>query len=65
MYEQVHLNFAYGWVLRVRAHHSTFSKNRHGWFRDSDLLRQLSKMTVARRIAEGPVAGEALRSMPA
>jgi transposase len=33
--------------------HSTFSKNRHGRFRDSDLLRQLFETTVKRCIAEG------------
>ena len=38
--------------------HSTFSKNRHGRFRDSDLLRQLFEMTVARCMAEGLVGGE-------
>ncbi len=38
--------------------HSTFSKNRHGRFRDSDLLRQLFETTVVRCIAEGLVGGE-------
>jgi hypothetical protein len=38
--------------------HSTFSKNRHGRFRDSDLLRKLFEETVARCIAEGLVGGE-------
>jgi hypothetical protein len=38
--------------------HSTFSKNRHGRLRDSELLRRLFDMTVARRIAEGLVGGE-------
>ena len=38
--------------------HSTFSKNRHGRFRDSDLLRELFETTVARCIAEGLVGGE-------
>ena len=38
--------------------HSTFSKNRHGRFRDSDLLRQLFETTVARCMAEGLVGGE-------
>lgn len=36
--------------------HSTFSKNRHGRFRDSDLLRHLFKTVVARCIAEGLVS---------
>jgi len=38
--------------------HSTFSKNRHGRFRDSDLLRHLFETTVARCVAEGLVGGE-------
>ena len=38
--------------------HSTFSKNRHGRFRESDLLRQLFETTVHRCIEEGLVGGE-------
>src|SRR5690606_15897742 len=38
--------------------HSTFSKNRHGRFRDSNLLRKLFEMTVERCIAEGLVGAE-------
>jgi hypothetical protein len=38
--------------------HSTFSKNRHGRFRDSELLRHLFETVVARCIAEGLVSGE-------
>lgn len=38
-------------------YHSTFSKNRLGHFRDSDLLRELFG-TTARRCAEGLVGGE-------
>jgi Transposase DDE domain/Transposase domain (DUF772) len=37
---------------------STFSKNRHGRFRDSDLLRRLFEATVRRCMAEGIVGGE-------
>jgi len=37
--------------------HSTFSKNRHGRFRDSDLLRDLFEITVHRCIEEGLVGG--------
>ena len=37
---------------------STFSKNRHGRFRDSDLLRKLFETTVRRCIDEGLVGGE-------
>src|SRR3546814_3728566 len=40
--EEVHLNLAYRWFCRLSLEgdvpdHSTFSKNRHGRFRDSDL----------------------------
>src|SRR3982751_1524042 len=60
--EEVHLNLAYRWFCRLGLDgdvpdHSTFSKNRHGRFRDSDLLRELFEMTVARCIAEGLVGG--------
>ena len=37
--------------------HSTFSKNRHGRFRDSDLLRHLFE-TVVRAASRGLVGGE-------
>ena len=45
--EEVHLNLAYRWFCRLDLtdpvpDHSTFSKNRHGRFRDSDLFRQRS-----------------------
>jgi len=48
--EEVHLNLAYRWFCRLGLDgavpdHSTFSKNSHGRFRDSDLLRQLFEMT--------------------
>jgi hypothetical protein len=39
--------------------HSTFSKNRHGRFRDSDVLRKLFETVVARCMREGLVGGEA------
>jgi uncharacterized protein YoaH (UPF0181 family) len=39
--------------------HSTFSKNRHGRFRESDLLRKLFETVVARCMKEGIVSGEA------
>lgn len=61
--EEVHLNLAYRWFCRLGLNgtvpdHSTFSKNRHGRFRDSDLLRRLFETTVARCMAEGLVGGE-------
>jgi transposase len=62
--EEVHLNLAYRWFCRLSLDadvpdHSTFSKNRHGRFRDSDLLRMLFETVVARCMAEGLVGGEA------
>jgi len=61
--EEVHLNLAYRWFCRLSLDadvpdHSTFSKNRHGRFRDSDLLRQVFETVVGRCMAEGLVGGE-------
>src|SRR5580692_7569622 len=61
--EEVHLNLAYRWFCRLGLDgkvpdHATFSKNRHGRFRDSHLLRELFEATVARCMAEGMVGGE-------
>ena len=38
--------------------HSTFSKNRHGRFRESDLLRHVFETTVSRCMEEGLVGGQ-------
>jgi transposase len=62
--EEVHLNLAYRWFCRLGLDgevpdHSTFSKNRHGRFRESDLLRKLFETVVARCIKERLVGGEA------
>jgi transposase len=61
--EEVHLNLAYRWFCRLDLSdrvpdHSTFSKNRHGRFRESDLLRHLFETTVAQCIVEGLVSGQ-------
>ncbi len=61
--EEVHLNLAYRWFCRLDLtdrvpDHSTFSKNRHGRFRESELLRHLFETTVARCIEEGLVSGQ-------
>src|SRR5919107_2341069 len=61
--DEVHLNLAYRLFCRLGLDgrvpdHSTFSKNRHGRFRDSDLLRRLFEAVLARCIAEGLVGGE-------
>jgi transposase len=61
--DEIHLNLAYRWFCRLGLEgdvpdHSTFSKNRHGRFRDSDLLRQVFESVVARCMEEGLVGGE-------
>jgi transposase len=61
--EEVHLNLAYRWFCRLDLNdaipdHSTFSKNRHGRFRESDLFRHLFNTVLTRCIAEGLVGGE-------
>src|SRR6188474_1686468 len=61
--EEVHLNLAYRWFCRLGLDgdvpdHSTFSKNRHGRFRDSDVLRHVFETVVRRCMAEGLVGGE-------
>ena len=61
--EEVHLNLAYRWFCRVGLDgdvpdHSTFSKNRHGRFRDSDLLRRVFETVLRRCLDEGLVGGE-------
>lgn len=61
--EEVALNLAYRWFCRLDLDddvpdHSTFSKNRHGRFRESDLLRHVFERVVGLCIAEGLVKGE-------
>jgi transposase len=61
--EEVHLNLAYRWFCRLGLagevpDHSTFSKNRHGRFRESDLLRQVFETVLRRCLKEGLVAGD-------
>ena len=61
--EEVHLNLAYRWFCRLGlegkvADHSTFSENRHGRFRESDIFRQLFETVLQRGMAEGLVGGE-------
>jgi transposase len=61
--EEVHLNLAYRWFCRLGLEgdvpdHSTFSKNRHGRFRESDLLRRVFETVVRRCMEEGLVGGE-------
>jgi len=61
--EEVHLNLAYRWFCRLGLEdevpdHSTFSKNRHGRFRDSETFRHVFEMVLQRCMAEGLVGGE-------
>ena len=62
--DEVHLNLGYRWFCRLGLDgdvpdHSTFSKNRHGRFRESDLLRKLFETVVSRCIKERIVGGDA------
>ena len=61
--EEVHLNLAYRWFCRLGLEgkvpdHSTFSRNRHGRFRQSNILRHLFETVVERCLREGLVGGE-------
>jgi transposase len=60
--EEVALNLAYRWFCRLSIedpvpHHSTFSRTRHGRFRESDALRYVFEQVVERCMAEGFVGG--------
>src|SRR5436189_4658679 len=62
--EEVHLNLAYRWFCRLGLDgevpdHSTFSKNRHGRYRDCDLLLKLFETVVRSCMAQGLVDGTA------
>ena len=61
--EEVHLNLAYRWFCRLGLEdkipdHSTFSKNRHGRFRESDTFRHVFEGVLRRCMTEGLVEGE-------
>jgi transposase len=61
--EEVHLNLAYRLFCRLGLEeqipdHSTFSKNRHGRFRENDTLRFVFEQVLHRCLAEGLVGGE-------
>src|SRR5438067_2058785 len=63
--EEVSLNLAYRWFCRLGLEdavpdHSTFSKNRHGRFRESDAFRHVFESVVERCMKEGLVGGEGL-----
>lgn len=61
--EEVHLNLAYRWFCQLSLEdkipdHSTFSKNRHGRFRESDTFRHVFETVLRRCMTEGLVGGE-------
>ena len=61
--EEVRYNLAYRWFCRLPLgaavpHHSTFSKNRHGRFRDAGVFRLLFENTVQRCVAAGLVGAK-------
>lgn len=61
--QEVELNLAYRWFCRLGLedkvpNHSTFSVNRHGRFRDSDVLRQVFEGVVCQCMEAGLVGGE-------
>jgi transposase len=61
--EEVHLNLAYRWFCKLGLEdavpdHSTFSKNRHGRFRQSGAFRHLFESVLHRCMSEGLVRGE-------
>ena len=61
--EEVQLNLAYRWFCRlsledVVPNHSTFSKNRHGRFRESGTFRWVFDKVVRACMAAGLVKGE-------
>jgi len=61
--EEIRYNLAYRWFCRLGLEdeipdHSTFSKNRHGRFRETDLLRLVFDNVVQRCNNEGLIKGE-------
>lgn len=61
--EEVDFNLAYRWFCKLGLEdevpdHSSFSKNRHGRFRESGLLRLLFDLVVQQCIEQGLVKGE-------
>jgi transposase len=61
--EEVRLNLAYRWFCRLSIEdpvtdHSTFSKNRHGRFRQAEVLRHVFERVLQSCIDAGLVGGE-------
>ena len=68
--QEVELHLAYRWFCRLDLDdpvpdHSTFSVNRHGRFRDSDILRQVFEAVVRTYMDAGLVKGEDRTNRPA
>ena len=60
--EEIHVNLAYRWFCKLDLadpvpDHSSFSKNRHGRFRESGLFRHLFETVLQRCMDEGLVGG--------
>ncbi len=61
--EEINFNLAYRWFCQIGLedevpNHSTFSKNRHGRYRASDIFRFVFDSVVQRCVEEGLVKGE-------
>jgi transposase len=61
--EELRMHLAWRWFTGLGfdqeiPHHSTFSKNRHGRFQESNLFQEIFEEMVARCIATGLVKGE-------
>lgn len=61
--QEVELNLAYRWFCRLGLedkvpHHSTFSVNRHGRFREGDVFRKIFERVVHQCMGAGLVKGE-------
>jgi transposase len=68
--EEVELHLAYRWFCRLDLDdkvpdHSTFSVNRHGRFRDSNILRHVFEAVVRACMNAGLVMGEGFAVDPA
>jgi transposase len=63
--DEVHLNLAYRWYCKLGLagevpDQSTFSKNRHGRFRESGIFRNIFEEVVRRCMEAGLVGGESM-----
>ncbi|MEN0036776.1 MAG: IS1182 family transposase [Cellvibrio sp.] len=61
--EEINFNLAYRWFCGLGLEaglpdHSTFSKNRHGRFRESDIFRMVFDTVVRRCMKQGLIKGE-------